>query len=103
MKMKQPKVESMIQNMLGNSPKSDQEKRNSEKIGNTHTDTTNLISWIPSSRNPPVRLIRFLGENKNQKKKKGKIQKNFKDRGVVRTVTVFNKIKYSQFHTEVSN
>lgn len=61
--------------MLGNSPKSDQEKRNSEKIGNTHTDTTNLISWIPSSRNPPVRLIRFLGENKNQKKKGKNLEK----------------------------
>lgn len=64
--------------MLGNSPKSDQEKRNSEKIGNTHTDTTNLISWIPSSRNPPVHLIRFLGENKNQKKKREKFRKTSK-------------------------
>lgn len=51
--------------------KSGQEKRNNEKIGKKKKKKQTLVSWIPSSRNPPVHLIRFLGENKN--KKKGKI------------------------------
>lgn len=50
--------------------KSDQEKRNNEKIGGWGRKKKPLVSWIPSSRNPPVHLIRFVGENKNKKKGK---------------------------------
>ena len=53
--------------------KSDQEKRNNEKMRKWGGEKKKkpLASWIPSSRNPLVHLIRFVGENKN--KKKGKI------------------------------
>ena len=63
---------------VGKLSKNDQEKRNSEKIGKTHTHTTNLVSWIPSSRNPPVRLIRFLGENNPPPQKREKFRKTSK-------------------------
>lgn len=51
--------------------KSDQEKRNNEKMrkwGAGEEGKKPLVSWIPSSRNPPVHLIRFVGENKKKRR-----------------------------------
>lgn len=90
MKMKQPKAESMIQNMLRNSPKvinkkgtmRQQEREKKKKKHLSIMDT--LFQESPCSFNKISR--------RKQKQKKGKFQKNFKDRRIVRTVIVLNKV-----------